>query len=362
MGAGLGQGCCLALLLFNIFLAAVFEAWQAKSGGGVVWQTRVDVVLHHRETFDKRTTWQALTLEELSYADDAALISSSLLQLRETAQKFQAHLGLWGVTLSVEKAKALTTEAGEQSAIAVEEFDGFDDIEFCKEFEYLGVTVDGTTNGDRAVFARIHKARKAFWALNSSVWSLKQLSIGTKVRVFRACVMSALLFGAELWTPTFVARKALERVYRIWLRRLANFGLRKQWEHSVSNADLRAWLGVPPILQVVRQCRLRWLGHVGRMQEHRLPKQILFGPLPEELGYRQPGHQAGKRLREEFLSDLAAIDVHQQGWLQFCNTDGGRAKWAEKSREIGFWFMPLEVDPTKPTPDRKVDRAIANSA
>ena len=130
LGTGLGQGCCLAPLLFNIFLAAVFEAWQAKSGGGVVWQTRIDSVSHHRETFDKNTTWQALKLEELSYADDAALISSSLLQLRETAQKFQAHLGLWGVTLWVEKTKALTTESGVQSPIAVQEFDGFDEIEF----------------------------------------------------------------------------------------------------------------------------------------------------------------------------------------------------------------------------------------
>ena len=65
------------------------------------------------------------------------------------------------------KIKALTTEPGDHEPIVVEEFDSFDSIEFCAEFEYLGVVTAKTGNGDEAVFDRLNKARKAFWAQNS---------------------------------------------------------------------------------------------------------------------------------------------------------------------------------------------------
>ena len=40
--AGLGQGCCVAPLLFSVFLSAIFEAWQCKSAGGPRWLARIE--------------------------------------------------------------------------------------------------------------------------------------------------------------------------------------------------------------------------------------------------------------------------------------------------------------------------------
>ena len=155
------------------------------------------------------------------------------------------------MNLSVEKIKALTTEPGDHEPIVVEEFDSFDSPEFCAKFEYLGVVTAKTGNGDEAVFDRLNKARKAFWAQNSSVWRL--ISVSIKIQVFRACVLSVLFFGVELCTPTFVAQKALERAYHIWPRRIAQFGLRDQREHSLSNTDL----------SLVHHRSYSWLGAVG---------------------------------------------------------------------------------------------------
>ena len=355
LGTGLGQGCWLAPLLFNIFLAAIFETWQEKSGGGATWQSRTDGVLHHREEFDKYSSWHPLQIEDLTYADDAALVTASLMQLMGTARRFQTHLQAWGVNLSVEKTKALTTEPGDHEPIAVEDFDGSDSIEFCADFEYSGVIATKQGNGEKAILDRLNKARKAFWDLNTSVWRLRQISISTKIQVYRACVLSVLLFGAELWTPTFTARKALERAYHIWLRRIAQFGLRDQREHTLSNADLRAWLGAPSVLQLVRQRRLRWLGHIGRIPDSRLPKQVLFASLPADTGFRLPGHQAGKRLREEFVKDLAHIDVDKQGWLQRCNTQEGNQTWREKTRGFAYWYAPKAIDPNADPPDREAE-------
>ena len=353
LSTGLGQGCYLALLLFNIFLSAVFEAWQEESGGGVEWLTRIDGALLHRDPHEKYTTWDELKLEELGYADDAALVASTLAHLRDKATNFQTHLCTWGLNLSVEKTKALSTEMGPHPAIEVTEFEGFSQIDFVDRFEYLGVIVQRTGSGDAAVRERLEKARKAFWSLNSSVWSLKQLSLSTKVRVYRACVLSVLLYGAEVWTHTYPVRKALERFHFICLRRLSGYGIRYQREHSLSNDALRAWLGVPTIAELVSQARLRWLGHVGRMPDHRIPKRVLFGMLLPEIGtQRRPGLQAGKRLRDAFARDLVAAGLERQGWLQLANSKDGDATWRLKVRRLAAWYPPRNVQPGTQPPVR----------
>ena len=318
---GLGQGCCVAPLLFNIFLAAVVEAWVGESGGGVHWLTRIDEALVHREAQDKYSSWEALDLHELGYADDAALIAEKLSQLHGMAKGFQLHLREWGLQLSAEKTEAMSSAPGMHAPIQVEEFEGFDAVKFSKYLEYLGVIIQRNGSGDMAVKERLEKARKAFWSLNSSVWNVRQLSISTKISVYRACVLSVLLYGAEVWTHTYPVRKKLEKFHMICLRRLSGYGLRYQRDHSLSNDDLRAWLGVPSIADLVCQCRLRWLGHVGRMPDHRIPKRVLFGVLPTDVGQaRKPGLQSGKRLRDSFAKDLTAAGIDRQGWLQFANS------------------------------------------
>ena len=140
-------------------------------------------------------------------------MASTLSQLRDKAKIFQTHLCTWGLNLSVEKTKALSSEVGAHLPIEVSEFEGFSHIDFVDRFEYLGVIIQRAGTGDAAVRERLEKARKAFWSLNSSVWSLAQLSLATKIRVHRACVLSVLLYGAEVWTHTYPVRKALEKFH-----------------------------------------------------------------------------------------------------------------------------------------------------
>ena len=50
---GIGQGCCLAPLLFNEILGAVIEMWQQVSGCRLEWRTRLDGVLRIQAQLDK---------------------------------------------------------------------------------------------------------------------------------------------------------------------------------------------------------------------------------------------------------------------------------------------------------------------
>ena len=55
-----------------------------------------------------------------------------------------------------------------------------------------------------------------------------------------------------------------------------------------------------------RQCRLRWLGHVCRMEDGRIPKDILYGELA--LCRRTTG-RPHLRYKDVCIRDMKAVDI-----------------------------------------------------
>ena len=67
------------------------------------------------------------------------------------------------------------------------------------------------------------------------------------------------------------------------------------------------------ISDLVMEQQLRWLGHVGRMNEERLPKRVLFG----EVRKKRPHHGVKKRWRDVARSNVEAIGVSER-WYSLC--------------------------------------------
>ena len=65
--------------------------------------------------------------------------------------------------------------------------------------------------------------------------------------------------------------------------------------------------------------RIQWLGHVARMPEHRLPKQILFGRLPKA----RPFHGVKLRWKDRVMKDMISLNV---GYMWYCNAQD-RKEW-----------------------------------
>ena len=56
--------------------------------------------------------------------------------------------------------------------------------------------------------------------------------------------------------------------------------------------------------------RLRWLGHVARMNDNRLPKQLLFGWLPQ----RCPPHGVKLHWHDKVRHNLRTFHIDEVGW------------------------------------------------
>ena len=59
------------------------------------------------------------------------------------------------------------------------------------------------------------------------------------------------------------------------------------WQDHVTNKDVLAKANIPTMFGLLSLKRLRWLGHVIRMQDGRIPKDTLYGEL--ETGTRPTG-------------------------------------------------------------------------
>ena len=129
------------------------------------------------------------------------------------------------------------------------------------------------------------------------------LTTNTKMRVYQACVLSTLLYGSESWTLYTRQEGRLNAFHLRSLRKILGI----TWQDRVPNKDVLARAKIPSMFALLSQRRLRWLGHVVRMQDGRIPKDILYSELT--TGTRQTGRPF-LRFKDVCKRDLKLSNIH----------------------------------------------------
>ena len=85
----------------------------------------------------------------------------------------------------------------------------------------------------------------------------------------------------------------------------------QQWEQRITSAmTSEQWEDMESVAMKVTKRRLEWLGHVARMDEDRMPKQMMFGWLPQA----RPQGGPRRRWRDVICCDLRAIAMSDKDW------------------------------------------------
>ena len=125
--------------------------------------------------------------------------------------------------------------------------------------------------------------------------------------VYNACVISTLLYGSETWT-TYAGQESRFNTFHLRsIRRILGIS----WLDIVTKADVLSRAGLPSMYTLLRQRRLRWLGHVCRMDDGRIPKYILYSELA--LGRRTTGHPH-LRYKDVCVRNMKAVDIDTMSW------------------------------------------------
>jgi len=193
-------------------------------------------------------------------------------------------------------------------------------LEHVEEFLYFGSTISKNTTVDQELSIRLGKASTTFGRPTKRVWKNRHLSIHTKVRVYEACVLSILLYGAESWATYRPQESRLSAFHTFNLR----FILGKTWEDKMTNEDVFRITGSGPLSSRLKFFRLRWAGHVNRMPQRRIPRLLLHGVLEE--GTRHTGRPRLK-FKDVIKRDLKDFDIEPVAWTSLSRD---RASWRSK--------------------------------
>ena len=140
-----------------------------------------------------------------------------------------------------------------------------------ENFTYLGSNIYSDLSLGAKLNTRVGKASTFMARLAERVWYNAMLTLNTKMKVYQACVLSTLLYGSEAWTLYSRQEQRLIAFHMHCLRRLLGI----TWQDCITSPDVLAQACVPSMFAILSQTHLRWLGHMCRMDDGCIPKDIL---------------------------------------------------------------------------------------
>ena len=303
VSSGVKQGCVLAPTLFGIFFSMLLQYAFKDCSEGIYIHTRSDGKLYNLARLRAKTKVIEVLIRELLFADDAALTSHTEDGLQQLVTCLSLACKEFGLTISLKKTNVTAQGTEASPSIAI---DGCT-LEVVENFTYLGSTISSSLSIDSEINSRIAKAATVMAKLNQRVWNNSRLTEKTRLRVYQACVLSTLLYGSESWTTYARHEKKLNSFHLRCLRRI----LQIKWQDQVPDTEVLERANMNSLHTTLSERRLRWLGHVRRMDAGRIPKDLLYGELME--GQRKTGRPK-LRFKDVLKRDLKNSAINLNTW------------------------------------------------
>ena len=86
----------------------------------------------------------------------------------------------------------------------------------------------------------------------------------SKGRIYTSLVLGILLYGCESWVLTTVLRNKLKAFHNRCVRAMRGVTRRRVQDIASGHESVYARLGVPCVLRLISNRKLRWAGHVAK--------------------------------------------------------------------------------------------------
>ena len=183
-------------------------------------------------------------------------------------------------------------------------------------FKYFGSIVTSDCSVREELVTRIQAISTAYGWLRDRVFDSHDLTPSTKLKVYTQCLTPLLTYGCETWT---LYRHDINQLQAIQQRHLRKI-LMLKWSDYVSNEEVLQRANAEDIEIILIKNRLRWLGHVSKMDNNRPVKSLLYGEL--DIGKRLVGRPR-LRYKDTCKSILKSVRVLDE-WK---NTVTDRPLW-----------------------------------
>jgi transcription termination factor 2 len=299
-----------------MYLAAIIHEVESQDAPGIPIRYRTDGGLFNLRRLRARTLTTTSSISELQYADDNAVLTHTTDDNQRCSTIWNNAYKKFGFTVNLVKTKSLSqTNDVYDRVIRLDDTE----IETVQKFPYLGSSVSQDYSLDSEILCRLRAAHCSYGKLSRRVFNNHSLKTSTKLAVYKAVVITTLLYACETWTLYQRQLKLLEQFHQGKLRKI----MRIRWEQRVSNVKVLERANTTSIEAMVARHRLRWIGHVQRMPDDRLPKRILYAEL---VNGNRPVGGPKKRFKDQLKRTLIASDIPLSHWVETAND---RTRWRQ---------------------------------
>lgn len=296
---GLRQGDPMSPVLFNIILEWVLRESKTSTNGTIL---------------DKKH-------QCLAYADDIAIITRTKQELARVFKNLEETALKVGLVINETKTKYMcvqgrVTEPEERLKVRNSEGHTYN-FEAVSDFTYLGVKLTNNNDETLEIVNRLNKGSRCVGSLFKML-SAKSISRSAKVRVYKSVIRPTVLYGSELWVMNSVTQNKIDIWERKVLRKI--YGGKQSGDLILrrTNVEISELYGEVSLSSEVRGNRVRWLGHVFRMDDNRAAKTVLL---------RDSGIKKRRgRPKEKWISAVCK-DLTKLGITNWKNCASDRQQW-----------------------------------
>jgi len=257
---GVRQGCNLSPCLFNILAEQVMRKALHGYKDGFRIGGRI--------------------INNLRYADDIVLVSTSVDKLQELVQRVESAAKEYNLLINASKTKVMTN-TNDVIKIKV----GDNELEQVDTFVYLGSSIRADADSSKEVKARLTMGMAAMHKV-TIIWKNKYVSKDTKIRLMKVLVWPVATYGCESWTLKKDDEYRIQAFENKCLRML----MRISWTQYMPNQGLYKMANYQPeLLRHIKSRKLRFYGHIVRQPSDSIELSVLTGLVE---GQRKRGKPA----------------------------------------------------------------------
>ena len=201
---------------------------------GIYIRFRADGSLFNLLRLLARTKTIEELITELLFADDSALLGHTEESLQHIVNRFSVAAENFGLTISLKETEVLYQP---RACVAYSppniSIDGTN-LKAVENFTYLGSVISNDATVSKDLDNRLSKASSSFGRLSKRVWQSHSFRLSTKIQVYRAIIISTLLYSAETWVLYQKQIRLIEQFHQLCLCSI----LDNKWQDHVSNKEV----------------------------------------------------------------------------------------------------------------------------
>uniref|UniRef100_A0A8D8LKZ5 Craniofacial development protein 2 n=2 Tax=Cacopsylla melanoneura TaxID=428564 RepID=A0A8D8LKZ5_9HEMI len=258
------------------------------------------------------------------FADDIVLWGSNNREIQIQIDAWAEKAKSYGLIFSQEKSEVLILHKDNKPDGSVK-LDG-KELNKVQQFKYLGSTISEKGTITEEINNRINTSSRFYNCIKGIIWN-KNVPLKCKRTIYQTYFVPILTYGSETWT---VKRKEESRIQAAEMKFLRST-VGKTRRDRIRNENIRSMVGTEKLQNRIEKTRLRWYGHVKRMDDNRIAKKMLELKIE---GVRSKGRP---RMR---YRDMISSDMNKRG--QDLNDIESNRKYLDRTWYRGVVNRPVE--------------------